>query len=219
MRTAPAVSVTTGGGPLWRALNVALPCLALAVFVAWAARHAGWSSMGAGAVAAGVAAAAAAAFWGRALRRRGARPSSVGDPEATAGQRPAGAAAAPELRFDGHAWTLGGMPGRPEVAIDLQRWLLLRFVAADPPPPDGPRTVEAGPAGSAPPARWLPSPRRHGWRPRRRVHWVAVSAAEAAGALHALRVALHAPLPVPAAGPPALPSADPPAAPPARTRP
>ncbi|MFN5165524.1 MAG: hypothetical protein ACK5JG_09275, partial [Pseudomonadota bacterium] len=134
MRAAPAVSVPTGGGPLWRALNLALPCLALAVFAAWAARHAG-----AGTAAAALAALAAVATAGLVLRLwRGARAS--GSP---AGPAAADAMDAPELRFDGSAWTLSGSPGRPEVAIDLQRWLLLRFVSDEPPPR----------AGSAPPER------------------------------------------------------------------
>jgi len=82
--------------------------------------------------------------------------------------------AAVELGWDGAHWSCavldGGragppLPGELTVAIDLGSWLLLRFAAADP-------------QGGRLPVRWLPVQRR-GLEPQ----W------------HALRCAVHAPMP------------------------
>ena len=143
MRAPPAVSVRTGGGPLWHALQMILPALAAAVVALWGGLHLGWPG---GALAAAAVFGAAAAAW---LAHRARVTLSLPDAE---------------LRFDGSGWTLAGTPGRPEVALDLQRWLLLRFSVH--------REAGAGRLG--------------------RVRWVAVSAADAGAALHALRVALYA---------------------------
>ncbi len=138
----------TGGGPVWHAFQMGLPALAAAVVALWGGLHLAWPGW-ALATAALLAATAAAVLAHRAR-------VTLAEPGA-------------ELRFDGDAWTLAGAPGQPEVAIDLQRWLLLRFVEQ--------RAGGAGGAGVG----------------RQHVRWVAVSAADAGAALHALRVALHAP--------------------------
>lgn len=67
------------------------------------------------------------------------------------------------LVWDGQVWQRDGEPGALQVTLDLGPWMLLRL-----------RPVQAG------------------GRPWRRWRWVAVSAAEAGTAWHALRVAAHA---------------------------
>lgn len=146
MHRAPPVSVRCAGGARWRCAQSLLPALAAAAFCGWAAGRLG--SGEALTVATALAAAGAAALAGLWGWRRSRVAASL-------------------LAWDGVAWTLDGMPARPQVRIDLDGWLLLR-VAPEP-----------GPLRSRP---WGPS----------LVRWTAVSAREAGGAWHGLRTALHA---------------------------
>ena len=114
MRPPPPVGVTCSGGGAWRAGQAGLAALAAAVFVAWLGLHL--------ALPAAVLWAAAAGAVAGTLAWRLAAPRPV------------------QLRWDGSTWTADGEPGRVELMLDLQRWLLLRF------------------RPSRGPARWLPLP-------------------------------------------------------------
>jgi hypothetical protein len=103
MRAAPPVSVRCTGGPGWRAVQTALPALAAGVVAFWLMTHAEAAPAFAGALAAIAALCAAALAW------RGSR------------------AAAQMLAWDGQHWTLDGQPGRLDLMIDFDAWLLLRL--------------------------------------------------------------------------------------------
>jgi hypothetical protein len=105
MRQAPPVSLSAGGGALWRALRIVLPALSAALLTHWGLLHlqgpaaAGWALPVV--VLAALAAAALALRWT--------------------------SSAATELCWDGSRWSADGEGGRLDVMIDLQRWLLLRL--------------------------------------------------------------------------------------------
>ena len=130
MRASPAFRVSVLRFGVWRvAVGVTLLAAAMAL-AAWAATRDEFTPLwlGAGAIAAGVAVLLAGAGWLR------VRPLS--------------------LRWDSREWLLGPVEsagdepwrGRLAVAIDLNAWMLLRFVADS--PSNGPRT------------RWIPVQRR-----------------------------------------------------------
>ncbi len=112
MRSAPAVTVRCSGGRTWAWVLCALPALAAAATVYWAAQHAGLHTLWAGALAV---ASAAAAAW------------------AAARQRPA-----PRLLcWDGVTWSCDGLPVQPQVMVDTGgSWMLLRLRS-----PGGPDTT------------------------------------------------------------------------------
>ena len=99
MHAAPPVSVRGTGGPVWRAAQALLPALGSGVFAVWALAHAELPLAPALPL-------ALAAGW---LGWRLARP------------------AAATLTWDGQAWSVDGEAGTVQVAIDLDRWLLIRW--------------------------------------------------------------------------------------------
>ena len=106
MHAAPSVSYPVGRSAFALALVVLLTALGLAVAVAWTLQsdHAGWRQALAFAAVAACGAAAVLAWW--------RSPTGV-------------------LRWDGAAWWWEeggeGRSGRPEIALDLQNRLLLRW--------------------------------------------------------------------------------------------
>lgn len=114
MRTAPAVHVVVAGFGVWRVGVCSMLLLVWGVLAAWMGMHwrAQGPSMATVLAVAGSAAAVSAAFAGRLLA---VRPFS--------------------LRWDGRCWHLSpsvrpdieAVPGEIHAAIDLGRWLLLRF--------------------------------------------------------------------------------------------
>ena len=109
MRPAPALALVCAPSLAWRLAGTALGAAAAAAVVAWLAGHLaaahdlpGWAE--AAATLATLAAAAAGAF---------------------AGRRAAAAHGGAELRFDGHAWSVDGVPGDLQLMLDFDRWLLL----------------------------------------------------------------------------------------------
>ena len=148
MGSAPAVTVLCTGGRLWRLLLCVVPAFAAAALMYWAALHAGWQpAPGLWAALGGAAAAAAVA----------ARTLSP----------------APQLNWDGAAWTCNGWLVRPQVTVDTGgAWMLLRL-----------RSAEAAVADPA-----LPALQPVGARAPR---WLAVSQRDAPSAWHALRAAVY----------------------------
>jgi hypothetical protein len=99
MRAAPAVSVACSGGLSWRLVRTLLPALAAAAFGAWLLQHLQHAVVWA---VLPVALAAGLAW-------RSARPLAA------------------VLVFDGQRWTCDAEAGEPEVMLDLDRALLLRW--------------------------------------------------------------------------------------------
>ena len=109
MHPAPAVTVQCGDGGAWRLSKAVLMALAAAAFAAWALSWAGWAAAPAALGAALAAALASGWGWSR------------------------GQDLAALLCWDQQRWTLRtgsqaeAVPGQVTVALDLGRWLLLRF--------------------------------------------------------------------------------------------
>jgi hypothetical protein len=156
MRAAPPVSVRCADGGAWRAFCAVVSGCSAAALVYWALAHAelieqpgGWlTGLAAALVSGGTL--AALVWW--------AQGQGFG--------RGRGQARGPaRLSWTGEQWLLDDDPGIPEVRIDLDRWLLLRF-----------RSSGAG-AGEG-------SATGH-------LRWLALSAAEGKATWHALRAALY----------------------------
>jgi len=103
MRSPPPVAVRTGGGPVWRGVQAALPALGLAVLKLWTLRLADVPM----AVAAPAALLLGSAIGTWLWRRKAWRTTA--------------------LAWDGAAWTVDGTPVTPTITLDLGGWLLLRL--------------------------------------------------------------------------------------------
>ncbi|EGJ09939.1 hypothetical protein [Rubrivivax benzoatilyticus] len=119
MRHPPPVAVTCSGGVPWRAAQALLAAAAAGCACAWLQAHLG-DGHPSPALALAAALLAAATAWA------GASPRPLA------------------LRWDGSAWMAADTPCRPEVAIDLGGWMLLRLR-----PARGPARWAAVAAGDA----------------------------------------------------------------------
>ena len=105
MHAAPPVRVSVGGSPLWIGAVAALSATAAANVLAWLAAVAAWPGSMALVVPAALAAAGVAGHWAHRKQAGG------------------------ELAWTGECWHWLGWPGHAHVALDLDRWMLLRFDA------------------------------------------------------------------------------------------
>ena len=99
MRRAPPVSLRCSGGVAWRGTQTLLYTVAMAALAAWWLQRQGWP----------VAWAALPASKVAVLAWVFTRPQAV------------------RLTWDGQAWQADGVAGRIDVALDLGRFLLLRW--------------------------------------------------------------------------------------------
>ncbi len=102
MRTAPPVSVSCSGGPVWRWAQSLIPALATAALVAWAALHLDWQAGHLALVASLVASLVGALAWWAAPR------TAV-------------------VQWDGQQWLADGHVVNVVVMMDLPHWLLIRL--------------------------------------------------------------------------------------------